>query len=552
MTETEIKRSHFIQNIIEEDLETGKHPNIVVRFPPEPNGYLHIGHAKSICLNFGLAENFKGTCFLRLDDTNPCKEEEEYAHAIMEDVRWLGFDWNDNLAHASDYYQQLYDYAVELVQQGKAYVDSLTADEMREYRGTLKQPGKNSPHRERSVEENLDLFARMKAGEFKEGEHVLRAKIDMAAGNFNMRDPVIYRIRFATHQRTGDDWCIYPMYDFAHPLSDAQEKITHSLCTLEFQDHRPLYDWFIDNVSVPAKPQQIEFSRLNLSHTITSKRKLRQLVEEGHVDGWSDPRLPTLKGIRHRGFPPAAIRNFCEMIGVTKSDSVIDMSVLEECVRDELNQHAPRAMCVINPLKIVIENFPEGEIQDLSAPRHPNHDSMGKRSLPFGRELYIEREDFMEDAPKKFFRLAPGKEVRLRNAYVIKCEDVIKDANGEITELRCSYDPDTLGKNPEGRKVKGVLHWVECSNAKPAEIRLYDRLFTVENPAADENFTQHLNPHSLDVVTGCWAEPSLVNSQALDSFQFERLGYFCTDTTSTADKLIFNRVVGLRDSWSKG
>ncbi len=551
MTETTEKPRHFIHQIIDADLQSGKHKAIVTRFPPEPNGYLHIGHAKSICLNFGLAKEYGGTCHLRLDDTNPCKEEEEFAHAIMEDVRWLGFDWQQHLYHASDYYQQLHDFAVDLIKQGKAYVDSLSIEEIREYRGTLQQAGKDSPYRNRSVEESLDLFARMKAGEFSEGTHILRAKIDMQSGNMNMRDPAIYRIRFASHQRTGDDWCIYPMYDYAHSLSDALESITHSICTLEFQDHRPLYDWFVDNLTTPAKPQQIEFARLNISHTMTSKRKLRQLVEENHVDGWDDPRMSTLKAMRRRGYPPAAIRNFCDMLGTSKSNSVIDMSVFEECVRDELNQHAPRAMCVMNPLKVIIENFPEGEVENLTASNHPNHESLGTRELPFSRELYIERDDFMEDAPKKFFRLAPGKEVRLRNAYVIKCEDVIKDANGEIVELRCSLDKDTLGKKPEGRKVKGVIHWLSAQHAEKATVRLYDRLFTIENPAASEDFIQHLNPESLMIIENCLVEPSLGNAETGQAFQFERIGYFCVDKSSSSEKLIFNRVVGLRDTWAK-
>lgn len=546
MSEPIEKRTHFIRQIIEEDLASSKHQKIVTRFPPEPNGYLHIGHAKAICLNFGLAKEYNGVCHLRFDDTNPCKEEQEYVHAIEEDVRWLGFLWGQHHYHASDYYQKLYDFAVELIQQGRAYVDSLSVEEIREHRGTLQKPGKNSPHRDRRVEENLDLFTRMKAGEFKEGEHILRAKIDMSSGNLNLRDPAIYRIRFAHHQRTGDDWCIYPMYDFAHPLSDALEAITHSLCSLEFQDHRPLYDWCVDNTSVMAKPRQIEFARLNVSHTITSKRKLRQLVEENHVKGWDDPRMPTLRGLRHRGYPAAAIRKFCEMVGVSKSDSIISMDLLEECVRDELNQRAPRAMSVLKPLKIVITNYPEDSVEMLSASRHPQDESFGRRDLPFSRELYIERDDFEENPADKFFRLAPGKEARLRSAYVIKCEEVIKDAKGKVTELRCTYDPETLGKNPEGRKVKGVIHWVSCAHAKPAEVRLYDRLFTIENPGADDHFTQYLNPNSLEILTGCWVEPALMNATTLETFQFERLGYFCVDTASTPNQLIFNRVVNLR------
>lgn len=552
MTETIDKPRHFISQMIENDLVTGKHQQIVTRFPPEPNGYLHIGHAKSICLNFGMAKEFNGICHLRFDDTNPIREEEEYIHAIKEDVAWLGFDWQPYEYYASDYFQQLYEYAVDLIKQDKAYVDSASAEQIRELRGTLTEPGKASPDRTRPIAESLDLFARMKAGEFKDGEYVLRAKIDMTAGNINLRDPVIYRILHVTHQRTGNDWCIYPMYDFAHSLSDAIECITHSLCTLEFQDHRPLYNWFVQSLETPANPEQTEFSRLNLSHTITSKRKLRQLVEEGCVAGWDDPRMPTIKGMRRRGYPPAAIRKMCELLGVSKSDSVIDMSVLEECVRDELNAHAPRAMAVLDPLKVVITNYPEDDSQTLTAPNHPQDESLGTRALPFSRELWIEREDFMEQPPKKFFRLAPDQEVRLRNAYVIKCVDVIKDpATGEITELRCEYDANTLGKAPEGRKVKGVIHWLDAKQAKPAEIRQYDRLFNHEHPGGEADFHPFLNPDSLTIKTGCYVEPSLLNSKAHDAFQFERLGYFSTDEDSSKDQLIFNRIVGLRDSWAK-
>lgn len=551
MSEVLEKPRHFIRQIIEDDLASGKQQTLVTRFPPEPNGYLHIGHAKAITINFGLAEQYQGQCFLRFDDTNPIKEEEEFMHAIIEDVHWLGFDWQDRMTHASDYFQQLHDFAVQLIEDGNAYVDSLNAEEMREHRGTLTEAGKESPYRNRSVEENLDLFARMKAGEFKEGEHILRAKIDMASGNMNMRDPAIYRIRHVHHQRTGDEWCIYPMYDFAHPLSDAIENITHSLCSLEFQDHRPLYDWLIEHVKTTGQPHQYEFARLNISHTITSKRKLRLLVEERHVDGWDDPRMPTLKAVRRRGYPPMAIRNFCEMTGVSKSNSVIDMSVLEECVRDELNQQAPRAMAVLDPLKIVIENYPEDDVQMLQAACHPQDESMGKRELPFSRELYIERDDFMMEPEKKFFRLAPGKEVRLRNAYVIKCDDVITDDNGEVVELRCSYDADTLGKKPEGRKVKGVIHWVSAQHAVKTTVRLYDRLFNVENPASHDDFTAHINPDSLSVLKNCMVEPSLVNAEIGQQFQFERQGYFVLDKDSSKDNPVFNRVVGLRDSWAK-
>lgn len=553
--ETSNKPRHFITQIIEADLADHKQDKIIVRFPPEPNGYLHIGHAKSICLNFGLAQQYNGDCYLRFDDTNPIKEEEEYVRAIIEDVHWLGFDWGDKVRHASDYFEQLYDYAVQLIKQGNAYVDSLSAEEIRAHRGTLQKSGHNSPYRDRSVEENLALFEGMRAGKFKEGEHILRAKIDMTSGNINMRDPAIYRIRFASHQRTGDTWCIYPLYDFAHPLSDAIEQITHSLCTLEFQDHRPLYDWLINALDTPAKPQQTEFARLNISHTITSKRKLKQLVDEKLVDSWDDPRLPTLRGMRRRGYPPAAIRHFCEMIGLSKSDSVIDMSVLEECVRDELNQHAPRAMAVLNPLKVVIENFPEGETQMLSAQNHPNQPEMGTREIPFTREIYIEHDDFMMEPPKKFFRLGPGREVRLRHGYIIRCERVVTDdASGEVKELRCVYDPDTLGKNPTDRKVKGVIHWVSAQHAIPAHVRLYDRLFTVNNPAGEDDLLAHVNPDSLKILTHCWLEPSLANAKPADSFQFERLGYFTVDPTNSnasPKPMIINRIVNLRDTWAK-
>lgn len=550
MAESPEKPSHFIQQIIENDLRTGKHPQIVTRFPPEPNGYLHVGHAKAICINFGLAKQYQGICHLRFDDTNPIKEEAHYAHAIEEDVRWLGYDWGTHLYHASDYYEKLYQFAVELIQNEKAYVDSLDAETIRAYRGTLQTPGQDSPYRTRSVAENLDLFQRMKAGEFKEGEHVLRAKIDMASGNMNLRDPILYRIRYAHHPRTQDTWCIYPMYDFAHPLSDAIEGITHSLCSLEFQDHRPLYDWCVDNTSVSAKPQQIEFARLNLSHTITSKRKLRQLVDEKHVSGWDDPRMPTLRGMRHRGYPAKAIRAFCEDIGVSKSNSIIDMGILEAFVRDELNQHAPRAMCVMRPLKVVIENYPEAQTENLTAACHPQDETQGSRTLPFTRELYIEQDDFMEDPPKKYFRLSPGQEVRLRSAYIIKCERVIKDpTTNEVVELRCTYDPDTLGKKPEGRKVKGVIHWVSATYGKPAQLRLYDRLFLIENPAAEDQFLEHINPHSLDVVTQCWAEPALALAPAGSRFQFERIGYFTVDRDSSEKECVFNQIVSLRSTW---
>jgi glutaminyl-tRNA synthetase len=548
MTSTIQKRQNFILQIIEDDLNSGKHQQIVTRFPPEPNGYLHVGHAKSICLNFGISEDYKGKCFLRMDDTNPITEEDEYVQAIIEDVRWLGFSW-EKLTHASDYYQQLYDYAITLIKQGDAYVESLSMDQIRELRGTLQESGKDSPYRNRSVEENLDLFTRMKAGEFPEGTHVLRAKIDMQSGNINLRDPVLYRIRHVTHQRTGSEWCIYPMYDYAHPISDAIEGITHSLCTLEFQDHRPLYEWCINKLDLTQKPRQIEFARLNLSHTITSKRKLRELVEEKHVAGWNDPRLPTLQGMRQRGYPPAALRHFCELIGISKSDSVIDMSVLEECVRDDLNKNAPRAMAVLNPLKIVIENLTEDQV--ISAPNHPQNAEMGVRTLPFSSEIYIEQDDFMEVPPPKYNRLSPGVEVRLRNAYVIKCNEVIKNQNGKITELRCTYDPATLGKNPEGRKVQGVIHWVSAKHAVSATVNLYDRLFTVDNPGAAEDFTQFLNPNSLLQITECKVEQSILKATETSSFQFERLGYFVVAQSHDNNGLVLNRIVSLRDNWNK-
>lgn len=549
MTESSEKRAHFIRQLIKDELASGKHTEIITRFPPEPNGYLHVGHAKSICLNFGLAEEFNGRCHLRFDDTNPIKEEEEYVQAIIEDVRWLGFQWCD-MTHSSDYYHQLYDYAIDLIKQEKAYVDSLTIEEIRAHRGSLQEPGRESPYRNRSVVENLDLFVRMKAGEFKDGTHVLRAKIDMQSGNINMRDPVIYRIRHASHQRTGNEWCIYPMYDYAHPISDALEKISHSLCTLEFQDHRPLYDWFINHLSVPAKPIQTEFARLNLSHTITSKRKLRQLVEEKIVDGWGDPRLPTLRGMRNRGYPPKAIRQFCEIIGISRSDSIIDMSVFEECVRNELNNTAKRALCVLDPIKIVIENYPEDKVELITAAYHGQNPEAGSRSLPFTKELYIERSDFMEDPPKKYFRLSPGTEVRLRHAYIIRCTEAIKDTNGEIIELRCTYDEDTLGKNPVDRKVKGVIHWVSCQHAHPVEIYQYDRLFNDPNPAREDDFLQFLNQDSLKIQQG-FCEPSLREQPLQEIFQFERIGYYAVNQIKDGKVSAFHRVVGLRDTWEK-
>lgn len=546
--------TNFIRAIIDADNQSGKYDNRVhTRFPPEPNGYLHLGHAKSICLNFGIAQDYNGLCNLRFDDTNPSKEEVEYVESIIEDVRWMGFEWND-IYYASDYFDQLYEYAVKLIKKGKAYVDALSADEIREYRGTLTQPGKNSPHRDRPIEENLDLFARMKQGEFPDGTYVLRAKIDMASPNINMRDPVLYRILHATHHRTGDTWCIYPMYDFAHGQSDSIEGITHSICTLEFADHRPLYEWFLEELEIYA-PQQIEFARLNVDHTVLSKRRLRRLVEEGHVSGWDDPRMPTLKGIRRRGYSPAALRNFCEQIGVAKNPSVVEVAMLEYFVREDLNKHSPRVMAVLNPLKVVITNYPEGQVEEMDAINNPEDPEGGSRKVPFSRELYIEREDFMEDPPKKFFRLSPGAEVRLRYAYFITCDEVIKDENGEIIELRCSYDPATQGGNaPDGRRVKATLHWVSAQHARDAEVRLYEHLFTrpdPENVGEGEDFTDYLNPNSLTVLDACKVEPYLAQTQPGDRYQFERIGYFCTDTDSTPEKLVFNRTVTLRDQWAK-
>lgn len=549
MIELTEKRAHFIRQLITDELASGKHKSIVTRFPPEPNGYLHVGHAKSICLNFGLAQEFGGICYLRFDDTNPIKEEEEYVNAIIEDVRWLGFDWYA-MTHSSDYYQELYEFALLLIKKDMAYVDSLSMEEIRAYRGTLQEPGRESPYRNRPVEESLDLFTRMKAGEFADGTHVLRAKIDMQSGNVNMRDPVIYRIRHAHHQRTGDAWCIYPMYDYAHPISDALEKITHSLCTLEFQDHRPLYDWFVDNLPLPAKPIQTEFARLNLSHTVTSKRKLRTLVEKNVVSGWNDPRMPTLRGMRQRGYPPAAIRQFCELIGISRSDSVIDMSLLEECVRAELNKTAKRALCVTDPLKVVIENYPEDKVEILKPSYNSQDPDSEKRDVPFTRELFIERSDFMEEPTKKYFRLSPGAEVRLRHAYVIKCQEVIHDEQGNVVELRCTYDEKTLGKNPEDRKVKGVIHWVSCSHAYPITILEYDRLFNDPNPGREEDFLQFLNHNSLQLKKG-YCEPALANQPLGEVFQFERLGYYCINEVNNGRVSSFHRVVDLKDTWGK-
>lgn len=545
--------SNFIQNIITEDLKNHKNDSRVhTRFPPEPNGYLHIGHAKSICLNFGLALENKGFCNLRFDDTNPSKEETEYVESIQEDVKWLGFDWDDRLFYASDYFERIYQCAVELIQAGKAYVCDLTPQEMREYRGTLTEPGKESPYRNRSVEENLDLFERMRKGEFPDGSRVLRAKIDMASPNMNMRDPVLYRIMRAHHHRTGDAWCIYPMYDYAHPISDALEMITHSICTLEFEDHRPLYDWTIENLSLPSRPRQIEFARLNLTNTVMSKRKLRALVEEGLVDGWDDPRMPTISGLRRRGYTPEAIRDFCERIGVAKSNSTVDVAMLEHCIREDLNQRAMRAMAVLRPLKIVIENYPEGQVEELEAENNPEQPETGKRKIPFSREIFIEQEDFMENPPKKFFRLAPGQEVRLKHAYIIKCEEVIKDEAGEVVELRCTYDPATKsGSDTSGKKVKGVLHWVSAAQSITAEVRLYDYLMT-QDEEEDKDFKETLNPHSLIRLTDCRVEPSLAQAQTGDRFQFLRQGYFCVDSKDSKEgALVFNRIVGLKDSWVK-
>jgi glutaminyl-tRNA synthetase len=548
-------RANFIRHIIDADLRTGKNDaRVATRFPPEPNGYLHIGHAKSICLNFGTAKDYGGTCNLRFDDTNPDKESEEYQEAIKDDVRWLGFDWGDRLYHASDYFGQLYDFAVQLIKAGAAYVDSLSADEIRDLRGTLTESGRASPYRGRSIEENLDMFERMRKGEFEDGAHVLRAKIDMSSPNINMRDPTIYRIRRTAHHRTGDTWKIYPMYDYTHCISDALERITHSLCTLEFEDHRPLYDWFLDQLPVLCHPQQIEFARLELNYTITSKRKLLALVTEGHVDGWNDPRLPTLKGMRRRGYPPAAIRTFCDRVGVTKKETVIDMTVLENCVREELDETAPRAMAVLDPLKVVIDNYPQDVVEFLDAANHPKDPAFGSRRIPFSRVLYVERDDFMEDPPKRFFRLAPGREVRLRYAYLVTCDEVVRDpASGEIKELRCSYDPDTRGGNaPDGRKVKGTIHWVSAPHAARAEVRLYDRLFNVADPAGAGDFRDHLNPDSLKRLTGAYVELELAKARPGAVYQFERLGYFCADNVDSPTAApIFNRTVSLRDSWAR-
>jgi glutaminyl-tRNA synthetase len=550
--------SNFIAAIIDADVKANKNDGkVLTRFPPEPNGYLHIGHAKSICLNFGLAQDFNGLCNLRFDDTNPTKEEQEYIDSIMEDVKWLGFDWEDRLYFSSDYFEQFYEFAIRLINKGKAYVDSLSAEEIREYRGTLTEPGKESPYRNRSVAENLDLFERMRNGEFPDGKHVLRAKVDMMSGNLNMRDPVMYRILHADHHRTGDTWCIYPMYDFAHGQSDSIEGITHSVCTLEFEDHRPLYDWFIDELELSCHPQQIEFARLNLTYTIMSKRKLVRLVTEGHMNGWDDPRMPTISGLRRRGYTPESIRDFCDRIGVAKKGSMVDIALLEHCLREDLNKRANRFMAVLKPLKVVLENYPEGNEDLLDAVNNPEDPGAGTRKVPFSKVLYIEQDDFMEDPPKKFFRLAPGREVRLRYGYFITCVDVVKDEEtGEVIELRCTYDPETRGGNaPDGRKVKATLHWVSAEHALQAEVRLYSHLFVKENPADakdGQDFTDYINPDSLEILDNCFVEPSLGDIEPEGICQFERLGYFCADRHDcTKEKPVFNRTVTLRDTWAR-
>jgi glutaminyl-tRNA synthetase len=544
--------SDFLREIVAADLQAGRHATVVTRFPPEPNGYLHLGHAKSICLNFGIAAEFGGRCHLRFDDTNPTKEEQEYIDAIQADVRWLGFDWGAHLYHASDYFEQLYEWACHLVRAGSAYVDDLTADQIREYRGTLTEPGRNSPWRDRPVEENLDLFARMRRGEFPDGARVLRAKIDMASGNINLRDPVLYRILHATHPRTGDAWCIYPTYDYAHGQSDALEGITHSICTLEFEDHRPLYEWFLEHLPVPARPRQHEFARLELTYTVLSKRFLLRLVNERRVRGWDDPRMPTLSGIRRRGFPPEALRRFAGMIGVAKRDSVVDYAMLEYCVRDVLNRAAPRRMAVLRPLKVVLTNYPEGQVEEFEAQNNPEDPAAGSRRVPFSRELLIEREDFMEDPPKKFFRLAPGREVRLRSAYFITCREVIKDASGQVTELRCTYDPESRGgSSPDGRSPKATLHWVSAAHAVAAEVRLYEHLFSRPDPGAEGDLLDDLSPRSEEVLRDCRLEPSLAGFAPGDVVQFERLGYFCVDRDTKAGARVWNRTATLRDTWAK-
>ncbi len=539
----------FIREIVRDDLAAGRHGGVVTRFPPEPNGYLHIGHAKSICLNFGIAEEFGGRCHLRFDDTNPTREEQVFIEAIKEDVRWLGFDWGEHLHYASDYFEQLYQWAEGLIEAGKAYVDDLPVDEMRAYRGTLTEAGRNSPFRDRDVAENLDLFRRMRAGEFPDGTCVLRAKIDMAAGNMNLRDPVLYRILHSAHPRTGTDWCIYPNYDFAHGQSDAIEAVTHSLCTLEFADHRPLYDWLLETIGTEERPKQYEFARLNLSHAALSKRRLTELVEQGRVEGWDDPRMPTISGLRRRGVPAAAVRDFISRLAITKSDGLVEMAMLEHCIREQLNLEAPRRMAVLRPLKVVIENYPDGESEMLAARNHPGNEEMGSREVPFSREIYIERDDFMEYPPRKFFRLGPGREVRLRYAYFITCREFIQDENGEVVELRCTYDPETKGGNaPDGRKVKGTIHWVSAAHAVGAEVRLYENLFNSEEPPVGDEFLADLNPESIEILPLAWLEPDLAAQPHGQTVQFERLGYFCRDRAET---LTFNRTLGLRDSWAK-
>jgi glutaminyl-tRNA synthetase len=544
----------FIRAAVAEDLKTGRYARVHTRFPPEPNGYLHIGHAKALCIDFGIAAKFGGLCNLRFDDTNPAKEEVEYVESIQQDIRWLGFDWADRRYYASDYFERLYEYAIKLIKKGKAYVCDLSADEIRQYRGTLTEPGKESPYRNRTMEENLDLFARMRGGEFHDGSRTLRAKIDMASGNINLRDPVMYRILHASHHRTGDTWCIYPMYDFAHGQSDSIEGITHSLCSLEYEDHRPLYNWYLDELEI-YHPRQIEFARLNVSYTVLSKRKLLRLVQEGHVKGWDDPRMPTLSGLRRRGYTPEAIRDFCDRIGVAKKDSIVDIALLEHCLREDLNRRAPRVMGVLKPLRVVIENYPEGRVEELMAVNNPEDPGAGTRSLPFSRVLYIEQDDFRESPPPKYYRLAPGREVRLRYAYFLKCVDVVKDGVGHIAELRCTYDPATHGGDaPDGRKVKATIHWISAAHAVPAESRLYDRLFVKEDPDEVEqgqDFLANLNPASLEILTGCRVEPSLANAKAGSIYQFERQGYFCVDPDTSSGKLVFNRTVSLKDEWAR-
>lgn len=554
MKENENTQSNFIREIINEDLKENKNNGkIHTRFPPEPNGYLHIGHAKSICLNFGIARDYKGLCNLRFDDTNPVKEDVEYVDSIIEDVRWLGFDWDDRMYYASDYFDKMYELAVQLIKDGNAYVDSSTAGEIKNQKGTPTEPGMNSPYRNRSIEENIRMFEEMKAGKYDDGEHILRAKIDMASPNMHMRDPVIYRIKKATHHNTGDKWCIYPMYDYAHPISDWIEGITHSLCTLEFEVHRPLYDWFLKVLNLENLPRQIEFARLNLSYTVMSKRKLLELVQENRVSGWDDPRMPTICGLRRRGYTPESIRNFADKIGVAKRDALTDVALLEHSVRDDLNKRAPRVMAVLNPLKVVITNYPDKLTEEMTTINNPEDESMGYRKIPFSKEIYIEQDDFQEIPHKKFHRLYPGNEVRLKSAYIIKCNEVIKNENGEITELHCTYDPDTKSGSGSTRSVKGTIHWVSVPHAVKAEVRLYDRLFTVEDPSGDEekDFREFLNPHSLDIVTSCLIEPELAKAKAGDKYQFTRLGYFCVDPLSSDEKHVFNRTVPLKDSWSK-